>query len=70
MGTTVIIVLAACTLFFVAGAPLSHLALLLGAGGAIAYFVITHQDYQLDRLVSFTARTPIRRASASRSCSS
>jgi cell division protein FtsW len=54
MGTTVIILLAACTLFFVAGAPLSHLALLLASGGAIAYMVISTREYQLDRLVSFT----------------
>ncbi|MCI0820110.1 MAG: FtsW/RodA/SpoVE family cell cycle protein, partial [Chloroflexi bacterium] len=53
MGTTVIIVLVACTLFFVAGAPISHLALLLGAGSALSYLVITTRQYQLDRLASF-----------------
>jgi cell division protein FtsW len=53
MGTTVVIVLVACTLFFVAGAPISHLALLLGAGGSISYLVIQMQAYRMDRLTSF-----------------
>jgi cell division protein FtsW len=53
MGTTIIIVLVACTLFFVAGAPISHLALLLGAGGTVSYLVIQTREYQLDRLTSF-----------------
>lgn len=53
MGTTVIIVLTASTLFFVAGAPLTHLGLLLGVGASISYLVINQRDYQIDRLVSF-----------------
>ncbi|MEX0682368.1 MAG: putative lipid II flippase FtsW [Dehalococcoidia bacterium] len=53
MGTTVIVVLVACTLFFVAGAPLTHLALLLSVGGAACYMVISTREYQLDRLTSF-----------------
>jgi cell division protein FtsW len=53
MGTTIIIVLTASTLFFVAGAPLTHLGLLLGVGASISYVVINQRDYQLDRLVSF-----------------
>jgi cell division protein FtsW len=53
MGTTVIVVLVACTLFFVAGAPISHLALLLSAGGALSYLVITTKEYQLDRLTAY-----------------
>jgi cell division protein FtsW len=53
MGTTVIIVLTASALFFVAGAPLTHLGLLLGVGSFISYIVINQRDYQLDRLVSF-----------------
>jgi cell division protein FtsW len=53
MGTTVMIVLVACTLFFVAGAPISHLALLLTAGAAVSYFMIGAREYQLDRLASF-----------------
>ena len=53
MGTTIIVCLVACTLFFVAGAPISHLALLLGSGATISYFIIQTKDYQLDRLSSF-----------------
>lgn len=53
MGTTIIIVLAASTLFFVAGAPLTHLALLLGVGTSISWLVINQRDYQIERLVSF-----------------
>jgi cell division protein FtsW len=53
MGTTIIIFLTASTLFFVAGAPLSHLALLIATGGFISYAVILQRDYQLDRLATF-----------------
>jgi len=53
MGTTIIVVLTASTLFFVAGAPLSHLGLLLAAGGLVSYFVIQEREYQMDRLMSF-----------------
>jgi len=53
MGTTLIILLTASTLFFVAGAPVTHLGLLIAVGGLISYFVINQKDYQLDRLVSF-----------------
>ena len=53
MGTTVIIVLTASTLFFVAGAPLTHLGLLLGVGTGISYLVISQRDYQIERLMSF-----------------
>jgi cell division protein FtsW len=53
MGTTIIVCLVACTLFFVAGAPISHLALLLGSGATASYFIIQTKDYQLDRLTSF-----------------
>ncbi len=53
MGTTVIILLTASTLFFIAGAPLHHLALLVGVGFAISYTVVLNRDYQLDRLASF-----------------
>jgi cell division protein FtsW len=55
MGTMIIIVLTASTLFFVAGAPLSHLALLIGTGGFVSYLVIMSRDYQLDRLASFVS---------------
>ncbi len=53
MGTTVIIFLVASTLFFVAGAPLSHLGLLVAVGFLISYFVIQQREYQLDRLAIF-----------------
>ena len=53
MGTMVIIVLTTITLFFVAGAPLTHLALLLGAGGLISWGLILSQSYRVDRLTAF-----------------
>jgi cell division protein FtsW len=53
MGTTIIIVLVACTLFFVAGAPLSHLALLLGVGALLSAGVIFTKDYQVARITGF-----------------
>ena len=55
MGTTIIILLTASTLFFVAGAPLTHLGLLILVGGLISWGVIVSRDYQMDRLVSFVS---------------
>ncbi len=55
MGTAVIIVLTTSTLFFVAGAPLSHLALLIASGGAVTYVMILVQDYRLERITSFVS---------------
>ena len=55
MGTTIIIVLTTSTLFFVAGAPLSHLALLIGVGALMSFGLIFAQEYRLDRLTSFVA---------------
>lgn len=55
MGTTIIIVLTTGTLFFVAGAPLSHLALLMVSGGLVSYGMIILQDYRLDRITSFVS---------------
>jgi cell division protein FtsW len=55
MGTAVIIVLTTSTLFFVAGAPLSHLALLMVSGGLVSYAMILVQDYRLDRITSFVS---------------
>ena len=55
MGTAVIIVLTTSTLFFVAGAPLSHLALLIASGGAVTYVMILAQDYRLERITSFVS---------------
>ena len=53
MGTTIIIFLTASTLFFVAGAPLTHLGLLIGVGSLISYLVVLQRDYQVDRLAIF-----------------
>jgi cell division protein FtsW len=55
MGTAVIIVLTTSTLFFVAGAPLSHLALLIVSGGLVSYVMVLAQDYRLDRIGSFVS---------------
>ncbi len=55
MGTAIIIVLTTSTLFFVAGAPLTHLALLIASGGLVSYAMIMAQDYRLDRLTSFVS---------------
>ncbi len=53
MGTTIIILLVASTLFFVAGAPLSHLALLVIVGGLISWGVVVTREYQMERLTTF-----------------
>jgi cell division protein FtsW len=55
MGTAIVILLTTSILFFVAGAPLSHLALLIGAGALISWGLIFAQDYRLDRLTSFVS---------------
>ncbi len=55
MGTAIIIVLTTSTLFFVAGAPLTHLALLMVSGGLVSYVMILAQDYRLDRITSFVS---------------
>ncbi len=55
MGTAIIIVLTTSTLFFIAGAPLSHLALLMVSGGLVSYAMILAQDYRLDRIGSFVS---------------
>jgi len=53
MGTAIVIVMTTVTLFFVAGAPLVHLALLFMAGSAAAWGMILMQPYRLDRMASF-----------------
>jgi cell division protein FtsW len=55
MGTAIIIVLTTSTLFFIAGAPLSHLVLLIVSGGLVSYFMILAQNYRLDRIASFVS---------------
>jgi len=53
MGTTIIIVLTTCTLFFVAGAPYRHLLLLILGTGLISWAVIFLAHYPLERIFSF-----------------
>jgi cell division protein FtsW len=53
MGTTVVIVATTCTLFFVAGAPLSHLALLMAGGGFMSWVLIAITDWRVDRITAF-----------------
>jgi cell division protein FtsW len=55
MGTAVIIVLTTSTLFFVAGAPLTHLMLLIASGGVVTYVMVLAQEYRLDRISSFVS---------------
>lgn len=53
MGTAVVVVMTTMTLFFVAGAPLLHLAMLFVAGGIASWAMIMVQPYRLDRMGSF-----------------
>jgi len=53
MGTTIIIVLTTCTLFFVAGAPSRHLLLLIIGAGLISWAIIFLANYRLDRILTF-----------------
>jgi len=53
MGTTMIIVLTTCTLFFVAGASLTHLGLLVVGGGLITTALIWIADYRWQRIANF-----------------
>ena len=54
-GTAAVIVLTTVTLFFVAGASLTHLTALLGVGGVSAMLLILTSGYRADRLVAFLA---------------
>jgi cell division protein FtsW len=49
LGTTIVITLTAFTIFFVAGANLLHLGLLVG-GGVIAAITVGLRGYQMDRI--------------------
>jgi cell division protein FtsW len=53
MGTTIIIVLTTCTLFFVAGASPRHLLLLILGAGLISWVTIVVANYRLERIFSF-----------------
>ncbi|MCJ7511091.1 MAG: putative lipid II flippase FtsW [Dehalococcoidia bacterium] len=53
MGTTIIIVLTTCTLFFVAGAAYRHLFALILGGELISWAIIFLAHYRLERIFSF-----------------
>lgn len=53
MGTTIIIVLTTSTLFFIAGASLTHLGLLVVGGGLITTALIWVADYRWQRILNF-----------------
>jgi cell division protein FtsW len=52
-GTAAVLVLTTVTLFFVAGASLTHLAALVGIGGVAALLLIMNSGYRADRLLAF-----------------
>ncbi|MCH7811923.1 MAG: putative lipid II flippase FtsW [Chloroflexi bacterium] len=52
-GTAAVLVLTTVTLFFIAGASLTHMAGLLGFGSIAATFLILTAGYRIDRLVAF-----------------
>jgi cell division protein FtsW len=53
LGTTIVIVLTTMTLFFVAGASLTHLLTLVTIGGVAAAFLILAAGYRADRFFAF-----------------
>jgi cell division protein FtsW len=52
-GTAAILVVTTVTLFFIAGASLSHLAALVGIGGVAASFLLLTSGYRLDRVIAY-----------------
>lgn len=52
-GTAAIVVLTTVTLFFIAGASLTHLFALMGIGGVTACVLVLAQSYRADRLFAF-----------------
>jgi len=52
-GTAAVLVLTTVTLFFIAGASLTHLAALLSIGGVAATFVVLTSPYRADRVLAF-----------------
>jgi cell division protein FtsW len=52
-GTAVIVVLTTVTLFFVAGASLTHLFALLGIGSVTATILVFAHSYRFDRIIAF-----------------
>ena len=53
MGTASVVVLITVTLFFIAGASLTHLLALVGIGGVAAVFLIMTAGYRAERLIAF-----------------
>ena len=53
MGTASVVVLITVTLFFIAGASLTHLLALVGIGGVAAVFLIMTAGYRAERLMAF-----------------
>ena len=52
-GTATVLVLTTVTLFFIAGASLTHMAALLGIGSISAMFLILTASYRADRITAF-----------------
>jgi len=52
-GTATVLVLTTITLFFVAGASVTHIAALLGIGGVAMTLLILTSGYRLDRLMAY-----------------
>jgi cell division protein FtsW len=52
-GTAAVLVLTTVTLFFIAGASLTHVAALVGIGGVVATLLIATGGYRADRLFAF-----------------
>ena len=52
-GTAAVLVLTTVTLFFVAGASLTHVGALIGIGGVVATLLIATGGYRADRLFAF-----------------
>jgi len=55
MGTTVVLILIASTIFFLSGAPLSHLALLVAGGGLVVAVMVLAEGYRTDRITAFVS---------------
>ena len=53
MGTTIVVVITALSIFFAAGASLFHLGLLSGAGAFIGVALIKFEPYRMDRFLAF-----------------
>ncbi len=52
-GTAAVLVLTTVTLFFIAGASMTHLGALVGIGGVTALMLILTAGYRADRIIAF-----------------